>query len=140
MSYTTITSQIFTILTNLISTTTLSQVSNYDLKVTNKFPYAVVSVWESTEDIIDTCNNEAVYNITVRVVDQNKDVSTMETRMRLLADDILDEFRKDDNQTLQWNVEKFVPFNVVWGWADNQIPTRFFDINCEVTKLYSIKL
>jgi len=138
MTYTGIWTSIETILNGLIGSTTLTAVNNYDAKTSQTFPYANISTRDGLEDFLDTCHNSITYKFLIRVIDRNKDVEIMEARMRLLCDNILEELRKKNNQTLWGSVLKFWPFSVVWGWFEWQEPSRTFEISVDITKIFNI--
>ena len=119
------------ILDPLITTTTLTAVYNYDVKTYNTFPALSIVIWEWEETYLDTANNEANINFLIRIVDQNKDVSSMEARMRTLVDNILVELRKKSNSTLWW-IAEWITFKIIWWWQDLEMPIRVCEITCIV--------
>ena len=123
-----------TILTTLIATTTLNNVTNYDLKQYTGFPCITISPVDWGEVFSDTANNEDNFKMRVRVVDQNKSIATMEPRIRLLVDQIIAELRKKDNAEL-WNTICSFTMTFVWGWLDDQFPTRICDIIIEAKQI-----
>jgi hypothetical protein len=126
--------EIYNIIYWLIDTTTLSAVYNYDVKTYNSFPTATIWVIEWEEIFLDTGNNSDNLIFKIKVVDQNKNIDTMEARMRLLADNILWELRKRENQTLNNTVCK-ITFSINWGWIDDEQPMRVFEILCRTTSI-----
>lgn len=120
--------EIKNILNSLITTTTLTAVYNYDIKEINSFPIAKITTIDWEETVLDTANNEDNLNFKITVIDQNKSVENMETRMRLLVDNILSELRKKQNQTLNNTVCSF-NMSFVWWWLDLEHPMRV----CEIT-------
>ena len=135
--FTNITWALYTILNNLVSSTTLSAVYNYDVKTYNSFPTATISPVDWEEIFLDTANNQDNLVFKIRVVDQNRDIAVMEARMRTLADSILSELRKKANQTL-WNSVCMVDFSITWGWLDDEQPMRTFEILCRTKSIATI--
>jgi hypothetical protein len=138
MWYNSIWNSIYNIVNWLVAWTKLQAVYNYDAKSSEVFPYAIITTKDGAEDMLDTASNLMTYNFLVRVVNINKDVSALEWVMRQLCDDILAELRKEANETLSWTVDLFLPSQVTWGWADWSEPTRIFEINIEVQKIFAI--
>jgi hypothetical protein len=135
--FTSITWAIKTILDGLIASTTLASVYNYDVKTYESFPCATITPIDWEEIFLDTSSNVDNFVIKIRVVDQNRDISWMEARMRLLADNILSELRKKSNCTLWWIIEK-IDFSITWGWIDNEQPMRVFEIFCRTQSVNNI--
>lgn len=111
---------------------------NYDAKGSETYPYAIITTKDGTENMLDTSTNYSEFNFIIRVVNINKNVSTMEDVMRQLCDDIMTELRKGVNKTLSGTVDYFLPTSISWGWADGQEPTRVFEINVEVKKIFDM--
>jgi len=135
--FTNITWALYTILNNLVSSTTLTAVYNYDVKTYNSFPTATISPVDWEEIFLDTANNQDNLVFKIRVVDQNRDIAVMEARMRTLADSILTELRKKANQTL-WNSVCMVDFSITWWWLDDEQPMRTFEILCRTKSIATI--
>lgn len=139
MWYVNIWNSIASILNWLIAGTTLTAVYNYDVKEAMSFPYAVVSAQTWEENILDTASNEIIYWFVIRIIDTNKDIANMETRMRTLVDNVLAELRKKINLTLSWSVIKFLPFTINWGWYDwPQFPVRVCEIKVSIVETFNI--
>jgi len=98
--FSTISNEIYTIINGLVATTKLAAVYNYDVKTYNSVPAATITPLDTTEVVLDTVTNMDTIPFRIRVVDKNKNVETMEARMRLLADNIIAELRKKENITL----------------------------------------
>ena len=129
-----------TILNSLVATTSLEAVYNYPPKKSDTYPYAVIFPGQLTEEIFDTIwdwgNNQVTINYTISVFDRNKDTATMENRMRALADDLLDELRKQTNLTLSWLVDRLPPFTVSHDYDNTWTePVRLFVINMQIILL-----
>jgi hypothetical protein len=92
----------------LVASTKLASVYNYDVKTYNSVPCATITPLDITEISLDTATNIDTIPFRIRVVDKNKNVSDMEARMRILADDILTELRKKTNITLNGTVVNVV--------------------------------
>ena len=135
--FSTISNEIYTIINGLVATTKLAAVYNYDVKTYNSVPAATITPLDTTEVVLDTVTNMDTIPFRIRVVDKNKNVETMEARMRLLADNIIAELRKKENITLNWTACNMT-FWIVWGWLDDQQPMRTFDITCTVTTTNTI--
>lgn len=133
--FTVVSNTINDILIAIIPTTTLKSVYNYDLKSYTTFPCATISVIDWEETFLDTATNQDDLNIRIRVADKNTSVETMESRMRLLADEILEALRKNINLN---NTVCKVTYSITWGWADEQHPIRIFEITCHCTVTNSI--
>lgn len=126
--------EIKNLLNGLIATTTLTAVYNYDIKEINSFPIAKITTMDGVETVLDTFTNQDNLIFKISVIDQNKSVEVMEARMRLLIDNILNELRKKENQTLNNTVCNFW-ISFVWGWLDLEQPMRVCEItlNCKTT-------
>lgn len=138
MWYKAIWDSVYNIVNSLIATTKLTAVYNYDAKGSETYPYAIITTKDGTENMLDTSTNYSEFNFIIRVVNINKNVSTMEDVMRQLCDDIMTELRKGVNKTLSGTVDYFLPTSISWGWADGQEPTRVFEINVEVKKIFDM--
>lgn len=127
--FSTISSELYTIMNSLVATTKLASVYNYDVKTYDSVPCATITPLDITETPLDTATNLDTVPFRIRVVDKNKWVADMEARMRTLADDILTELRKRENITLNGSVCN-MNFQVTWGWLDDEQPMRTFEIIC----------
>lgn len=113
----------------------------YDTQVptTPGYPYATLSTGEATEESLDTELNSTLYRFTIRAVNVSEDKVATETTMRKLADDLLAELRKRENQTLGGTVDRFLPFSLNWGYeSGSTVPNRYFEIRLEILKHYPI--
>ena len=126
--YSTIGQKLYEIINALEPTTKIAAVYNYDKKEFDAFPSVIISPSDQTENIFDTRDNESVYKFIVRVVDLNKNVSSMEARMREICDDILETLRK--NQFLDNTVHR-TTLSVRWGWASQDVELRVCEIVVE---------
>ena len=135
--FSTISNEIYTIINSLVATTKLAAVYNYDVKTYDNVPVATITPLDTAETVLDTVTNMDVIPFRVRVVDKNKNVATMESRMRTLADEIIAELRKKENITLNGSVCNMT-FWITWGWMDDQQPMRTFEIVCTVTTTNTI--
>lgn len=117
----------------------LAQVYDTEVPETTDYAYAVISNGDATEQSLDTSLNQTLYRFTIRCVTVAKDKVSAEATMRRLADDVMAELRKGANSQLGGTVDRFLPFTLSWGWENgNTVPNRYFEINIEVLKHYSI--
>ena len=118
----------------------LATTYNYDAPTTDEttgFPYAMISTWPVTEEVLDTRTNKVLYTFVIRACDANTDKADMETNMRGLADDILAELRKRSHLFLDDTVDRILPFQVSWSWGDSQgVQMRIFEIRIEILSHY----
>lgn len=138
MALKTIIDSIYSVVNPLVSTTKLTGVYKYQLKSSEAFPYAYLAPSDSAETMADTANNATTYQIVLRVFDFDQDNGVMEPRMLTLFDEVMAELRKDNHQTLAGTVLRFNPFSARWGWTDDQMPCRFFEINMSVLEEFDI--
>ena len=141
MSYTWIATKLKAIL-DIVQSTSPRLAFVYDTQVPDSpsYPYATLSSGEMKEEELDTWSNIALYSFTIRAVNVAIDKETSEATMRWLADDLLSELRKRENQTLGGTVDRFLPYTLNW-WYENSawsVPSRFFEIKMEIMKNYSI--
>lgn len=117
----------------------LAAVYEYDIQTSDEKPFACIITSGATEEMLDTQTNQTVYNYKIRVIDTDKNKSTLENNMRQLCDDILAELRKEANETLQGEAVRFLPFTVEWTWSGSQDTfSRIFEINIEIVELFDI--
>lgn len=119
-----------TILDTLIPTTAINVVYNYDKVGFQALPAVTITPIDATEVLYATDRNESEIIYRVRCVDDSKDKSTMEQRMRGICDAILTELRQ--NPDLNGTVCKH-SVDILWGWTDDEQPYRSFDINIRCT-------
>ena len=135
--FTAIWTALYNIINWLVASTTLNVVYNYDSKWSDTFPYATISTVDWEEIYLDNLVNKTNLKFIVRVYDQNKSISTMEARMRLLIDNIMIELRKKGNCTL-WDIVESMTFNLNWWWQDMEQPVRVCEITCNIQMVNNI--
>lgn len=117
----------------------LAEIYDTQVPTSPEYPYATISSGDATEDTLDTELNKTLYRFTIRAVNVSEDKVATETTMRKLADDILAELRKRENQTLGGTVDRFLPYTLTWGYENgNTVPNRYFEIQLEILQHYSI--
>lgn len=122
----------------LITTTKLTAVYDYDVKIINSYPIAKISVMDWEWSFFDTNTNKFISQYKIVILNENKTVATSEPIMRELIDEILIELHKKDNVTLWGIVDRFVPISVNWGWTDTNEPLRICEIICETMESVNI--
>jgi len=132
MSYVNITSKLFEIMETVRDDSNLAVVFNYDPWFTDEsgFPYSCIVTNTATEESLDSCNNQTLYQFLIRTIDATKSKVITETVLRTICDRFLTELRKRENITLGGVVDRLLPFEVTWWWdTSNQTPMRYFEIS-----------
>ncbi len=140
MSYYAIADKLETIL-NTVKANGTRLAAVYDTQVPEaiEYPYATISNGDANEKALDNQFNITLYRFIIRVVNIGTDKVAVEATLRQLADEIMAELRKRENQTLGGTVDRFLPYTLTWGWEIGNTPgNRFFEINLEVMKDFSI--
>jgi len=112
-----------------VDTQKVYEVYNYELKTTEHYPYVSITPTDLVEEVLDQLQNQTTYSFTIRIVDRNKNIVTMENRMRIIADQALVKLREMwHNITLSdWTTVR-LDWNANWAWTDEQEPERVFNI------------
>ena len=119
---------LYTKINALVATTKLNVVYNYDNTEWLKYPYATITPSDTTETIFDNTLNQIEIPFTIRLYDEwdTEDLSSVEDKLRVLVDTILQSLRTDP--TLSWNTLR-AWFTIRWGYSWDQSKYRVIEIN-----------
>ena len=124
----------FTILSWLIATTSLKAVHNYDVKTSDVFPYATITVADGENDFYDTSENQMSSTYSIIIFNENKNIMLSESVMRELVDSILVELNKKTNLQLSWTVNFIRVPTINWGWSTTNESMRICELIVEVNE------
>ena len=113
-----------------VDTQPVNEVYNYEKKTTEKYPYVAITPTALVEEVLDQLQNQTTYQFTIRIVDKNTSISTMENRMRIIADQAAVKLREMWHEiTLTDGTTVRLTWAANWAWMDEQEPQRVFNID-----------
>lgn len=82
-----------------------------------------------------TTQDQIIVSYTISIYTRNKDISTAEGTIRTLVDEVLADLRADEYLT---GSALRADFDIEWGRANDEQPTRIAQIKCNYLCLISI--
>lgn len=125
--------KLYSVIDWLTSTTKINKVYYHPKRdISQWLPAVTISPMQSDISVESNQKDIAIVPFVLRIYVENKDIATVEDKLRTIADDITDELRS--NRDLDWLVDKS-QFKVKRWWTDSTEPLRVCEIEAHYTQL-----